>query len=560
MRLFASTGLMFQLVGQGERISIREKPPVLHLVFEALHNVALGFVDFFHIKQRAAGGKLKIVLAERLQKVAGPAVEKRVSAGGGAGGFLADERGAGGELAAGHAENAVVDDYHRHGHIAQADVGGFGDANGVACAVTGVDKHQVIGAGSLQAGSHGGQAAVGPRDAVEIQTVQRPEAAGDIRAVYPDLIEERYGTGARILSTITTILAYIGHTAGQLIAAGSILHVVTGWDSGICFVVAAAITVLYTTIGGYFAVTNTDLLQVALLIVGVSFFGVIFSGKALDTAGLSLMSLPESYFDISAWGWPTIIAMSISIIFSFYTCMDSYTRCYAARDTKTAKNGALLALVGVLLIAGASTYLGMVAKVILPDLASSSDSAASLILATFPRGVCGLVMAGILAAIMSTGDICILTVSANVTQDIYHRFINPKASDKRLLRIGMLVSLVVGILSTIFAWFMGDVMDTLLIAFTVNSAGLFLPTVCGFIWKKANAKAAVVSISASLVVVLFWFALGQLGVGGIFAIDPLWPGLIASAVTFFPLCLFSEPTQSDAERCERFMAASAENS
>lgn len=377
---------------------------------------------------------------------------------------------------------------------------------------------------------------------------------------YPDLIEERYGTGARVLSTITTILAFIGHTAGQLIAAGSILHVVTGWDSGICFVVAAAITVLYTTIGGYFAVTNTDLLQVALLIVGVSFLGVIFSGKALDTAGLSLMSLPESYFDIGAWGWPTIIAMSISIIFSFYTCMDSYTRCYAARDTKTAKNGALLALVGVLLIAGASTYLGMVAKVILPDLATSSDSAASLILATFPRGVCGLVMAGILAAIMSTGDICILTVSANVTQDIYHRFINPKASDKRLLRIGMLVSLVVGILSTIFAWFMGDVMDTLLIAFTVNSAGLFLPTVCGFVWKKANAKAAVVSISASLVVVLFWFIMGQLGVGGIFAVDPLWPGLIASAVTFIPLCLFSKPTQGDIERCEKFMAASAENS
>lgn len=372
---------------------------------------------------------------------------------------------------------------------------------------------------------------------------------------YPDMIEARYGSAARIISTVTTILAFIAHVAGQFVAAGSMLHVITDWDLKLCFIVAAAITTIYTSVGGYIAVTYTDLAQVGLLIAGVALFGVPFATSAVMDGSSSFAELPASYFDLGAMGWPTIAAMCLSIVFSFYTCMDSYTRCFAAKDTKSARNGALLALIGVVLIAGASTYLGMSAKVLLPDLASSSDSITALILQTFPSGIRGFVLVGILAAIMSTGDICLLTVSANITQDIYHRYINPKADDKKLLRLGVVATFCVGLLATFFAWFMNDVVDILVIAFTINSAGLFLPTICGMVWKKANSRATVISMSLSLIAVLVWFVADRLGCGGIFAMDPLWPGLVVSVVTFFPISLLSKPNETERLRAETFMNA-----
>lgn len=167
---------------------------------------------------------------------------------------------------------------------------------------------------------------------------------------------------------------------------------------------------------------------------------------------------------------------------SFFTSMDSYTRCIAAKDAKTARTGTIYAAVLVFIIAGASTFLGMAGKLILPDLSSSNNVIAALVVELFPHGLKGLVLIGVLSAIMSTADISVLTGSASLTKDIYQRYINPNASDKTLLRVGLIASLFVGVLGAIFGWFTQDIMNILLITFTINSAGLFLPTIgCVFL-------------------------------------------------------------------------------
>ncbi len=371
---------------------------------------------------------------------------------------------------------------------------------------------------------------------------------------YPDLIEARYGTPSRVAATVTTILAYIAYTASQFVAAGAILHVMTGWSTGVSFLVAAVITTAYTTAGGYLAVTYTDLVQVILLLVGIAFLGVPLAMHDMAAAGTGIASLPARYFDIGAWGWPSIAALGVSMIFSFFTSMDSYTRCFAARDAKTARRGALLAIAGILIIAVSSTYLGLAAKVLLPDLVSGDNSLTELIIRLFPAGLRGLVLVGILAAIMSTGDICVLTASANVTNDIYHRFLNRDASDKKLLRMGMAVSLCVGVVSALFAWYMGDIISILFVAFTINSAGLFLPTVLGMFWKRASAKAAAGSMVTALLVVLFWYVAAHLGAGGIFSVNPLWPGFLVSAAVFFGICIFGRQSPEEKARIEVFMS------
>lgn len=371
---------------------------------------------------------------------------------------------------------------------------------------------------------------------------------------YPDLMEVRYGPAARVISTVTTILAYIGQTAGQVVAAGTLLYIITGWSPGLCYLILAIVMTLYTALGGFMSMTYTNLFQFIVLILGVAVIGIPVSHGLMADRGLGLYSLPDSFFDMGAWGWPTIFATIVSVVFSFYTCMEDYSRCYSAKDERTSRNGALLAVIGVVIIAVSATYIGMAAQVLVPGLESGTESIYALALNVFPAGFRALLLIGVLAAILSTGNSCILTVSTCFSEDIYHRFINPNVDDKKLTRISTLVTFIVGILAALVGWFMQDVMDALLIAFTINSAGLFLPTV-GMFWKKSNSKAMVISSSASLAVVLIWFIAGKLGAGGIFAIDALWPGFITSVVLYFPLCLLLKPSNKETERINGFLAA-----
>ena len=368
---------------------------------------------------------------------------------------------------------------------------------------------------------------------------------------YPEFIESRYDSRARAVATVCTLLGMVGVTASQLVAAGEILNTLTGWGLGSSFLAATFVLVLYTALGGYMAVVFTDWVQVGLLLLGV-LLGVPFAARAMG--GLDGINvLPESYFDVGAWGWPTIIAFCISTIMSFFTTMDSYTRCMSAKTPSAARKGGVLAAIIILPIAISATYEGMAARVIMPELPAGMNAMTGLILNTFPVGIKGLVIVGILAAIMSSADIAIITGSANITRDIYQRYIKPDVDEKRTMKLGFVSSLGIGIVAALLAWYEQDIMNILLITFTILSAGLFFPTVMGFVWKKGSANAAFYSMLVSTAVVIFWNVGSSAGWGGVFGVDALWPGLIVSALIYFPVSLLGKQSEEEKRRIVEFL-------
>lgn len=356
---------------------------------------------------------------------------------------------------------------------------------------------------------------------------------------YPDFIESRFDRRTRIAATITTAAAYIAYAAGQLVAAGGIIHVLLGWDLGPSFALATAVVIAYTATGGYLAVTYTDWIQVILLFVGIVIIGLpvafLHAGSPAEVAA----ALPASYFELGSWGWPTIAAFVVSITLSFFTAMDGFTRCFAARSEGVAKKGAYLAVVGLVPLAFAATWLGISAAVLFPGAENSNNILTTFIIELFPVGLKGLVLIAILSALMSTADICILTASANLTRDVYQRFFDPTAGKKRMLRLSMLSSLVIGLLAAFLAWQMQDVLDTLLLAFTLNSAALFLPTIAAVYWRRVDSSAAFWSISLSFSVIILWYLAKSFELASFFKIDPLWPGLAVSIVAFVSLTLLN---------------------
>ena len=349
---------------------------------------------------------------------------------------------------------------------------------------------------------------------------------------YPDLIEQRYDTRVRLVSTVTTILAYIGYTASQLLSAAQIITSITGISLGYSFLVATTVTISYTSIGGFFAVEKTDRFQTLLVIIGVCAVAVPLTWNSLGDVS-RLTELPTGFFRFGAWGWGAILAMFISMVLTFFTSMDSYTRCYAAKTKRTARDGSLLAALIVLCISVSICFLGMSAKLIIPAGEDGTSTLIRLIIHVFPVGVKGLMLVAILSAIMSTADTCILCASANLTRDIYQRFINPKARQAKVMRLSIASSALVGVVGALVGWYSQSIIDLLIMAFTINSAALFLPTLGVFFWKRATSDAAFWSISVALATVIGWYmARGAFPDVALFAIDPVWPGLAASALFF----------------------------
>ncbi|MGH8242181.1 MAG: sodium:solute symporter family protein [Steroidobacteraceae bacterium] len=354
---------------------------------------------------------------------------------------------------------------------------------------------------------------------------------------YPDFIEQHYDRRTRVVATATTVLAFTAYSAGQLAAAAALLQVMLGWEYETALLLAGAVVILYTAIGGYLAVTYTDWVQVVLLLLGVVVIGIPVAISAAGGWSDMRAVLPDSYYELGAQGWDRIAALVVSMVLAFFVGMDSFSRCFAARDPAAAKSGTLFAAVLILPLAVASVWLGLACAVLYPDAANSASILATFVLDAFPAGLKGLMLVAVLSAIMSTADICILTASANYARDIHQRFINPGLGPRAMLRLGILASAAVGLLSMLLAWKMRDIIDILQLGFTINAAGLFLPTVAAIYWDRVSADAAFWSTSASLVIVIGWRVAAEAGAGSIFAIDPLWPGLLVSVVLLVGLTL-----------------------
>ncbi|PWL56332.1 MAG: Na+/proline symporter [Desulfovibrionaceae bacterium] len=364
--------------------------------------------------------------------------------------------------------------------------------------------------------------------------------AGDAHGhiTYPDFIEKHYGSRCRVVSTVTAFCANIGYTSSQLLATALIMNQLTGWSLGLSFVVSTAVTVLYTAAGGFLAMDETCRFQAALIFIGTGLVGMPLTLWAVGEAGHAAAELPAgftSFGGVSGW---SLVGMFLSVIMTFYTSSDSYIRCFSAKSRRAATVGTMLAALLIVSIGVSVCVMGLGARLLFPELGDGANAFITIIMRLFPSGVKGLMLVVLLAAIMSTACSCILAASANITRDIYQRFINPGAPDRRVVGLSVAGSVLVGAVSALLAWYVRDIIGLLFMAFTINSASLFLPTLGAYFWRRGTERAAFWSIALSLATVLVWYAGRECLPGAaLFDVDPVWPGLALSAALFFSLSL-----------------------
>ncbi len=323
----------------------------------------------------------------------------------------------------------------------------------------------------------------------------------------PEFLEKRYSTGARNYLSWMSIIAYILTKISVTIFAGAIVFTAIGvefWTGAIIVVVATGV---YTVFGGLKAVLYTDMIQMFVLIGGslaVTFFGLQELGgwgALQEGVGDGFMSMWKPMNDPD-FPW-TGILFGAPILGVWYWCTDQYIvqRVLSARNIENARKGTIFG--GFLKML--PLFLFVVPGVIAYALSQKGvftmeDSDQALIVMVknmVPAGVRGLVIAGLLAALMSSLSSVFNSCSTLFTIDIYKRW-KPESSEKKLVRIGQMATLIMVVIGLIWIPIMERISGQLYTYLQTVQAYISPPIAAvfllGIFFKRLNAKGAIASL------------------------------------------------------------------
>ena len=337
----------------------------------------------------------------------------------------------------------------------------------------------------------------------------------------PEFFERRYSPGARMfVSGINIVMIISANIATALYAGATVLTDLLGWASEFYFLLAvAAIAVAagtYTILGGLRSVLWTDLLQSTLLVVGgVVTFSVSLSaaggwGAVLptyDATGRSLWTVVQPWNH--AFGWlPILTGAMILGVHGHCTDHDYVQRALAARSVFHSKMGALFAAFLKVLALFIIAAPGVIAAKLLPGLAHPDQAYARLVTTYVPPGLAGLVLAGLLAAILGTVAAGLSASASMVSYDFVQRFA-PRLSDQTRVRLGRGIMVGILVLCATLAPQIRDfkgVFSYLVQVWSLLAPPVFVCVVAGIFTRRASARGATATLATGSVlgVVTFW--------------------------------------------------------
>ncbi len=337
----------------------------------------------------------------------------------------------------------------------------------------------------------------------------------------PEFFERRYNSGSRLfVAGINIVMILAANIVTALYAGATVISDLMGWTSAFHFnlavLVIAVAAGLYTVLGGLRSVLWVDLMQATLLVLGGALTLILAVNAAggveavlahRDATGDNPWSIVRSWSH--PYGWlPLITGAVILGVHSHCTDHDYVQRALAARSVFHSKMGAVFAgflkVLALFIIAAP----GVVAAKLIPGLDHPDQAYTRLITEYVPSGLVGLVMAGLLAAILGTVAAGLSASSAMVVFDFVGRS-SPTMTEDRKVKLGRAVMIGILILCAVLApsikSFQG-VFGYLVRIWSLLAPPVFVCVVFGIFSKRATSKGAVSTLAVGCVLgaVAFW--------------------------------------------------------
>ena len=348
------------------------------------------------------------------------------------------------------------------------------------------------------------------------------------------VLERRYNPAARHASALIMLVYALMIGATSTIAIGTVMQVLFGLPFWVSILVGGGVVVLYSTIGGMWSLTLTDIVQFLIMTIGLVF--LLMPMSISDAGGWDAMvaALPARYFDFTAIGWDTIITYFLIYFFGIFIGQDIWQRVFTARSEGVAKVAGTAAGLYCVLYGLAGALIGMAAKVLLPDLENVNNAFASVVQQSLPNGIRGLVIAAALAALMSTAAAGLLAASTTVVQDLLPRLRQGRESGNGDVHENRIATLLLGAVVLAIALVVSDVISALTLAYNLLVGGMLIPLIGAIYWKRATTAGAITSMSLGFVTALFFMFKD-----GLDANTPIYYSLSVALVSFVVVSLLS---------------------
>lgn len=363
----------------------------------------------------------------------------------------------------------------------------------------------------------------------------------------PDLLEARYDRFARLFGTLAIVISYVGITSYQFIGGGDILSLIfpETIDPMTGRYIIAGFVILFTALAGMKSVAYLDVI-IGVLATLTTVIAVPFLISAAGGWSGVRAALPDSHFTVfGPFKWYQTLNYFLPTLLLLLGNQTMYQKFFSARSERDAKISVTGWLIGTLIletviialaVVGSAIYQGIEPRTVIPVAARQG----------LPAILGALLLGGIFGQVLSTANNFLFSPASNLIHDVYHRFINPQASERRILLWSRGIVIVLGGVALALAVFTESVLKMMLYAYTVYGAGVTPVVLAAFFWKRANRHGALASIVSGTAVSIGWnLVAGMESTSAFIAftqeVDAVIPALLLSTLLLVGVSLATAP-------------------
>ncbi|MEZ8738537.1 sodium/proline symporter PutP [Photobacterium swingsii] len=373
----------------------------------------------------------------------------------------------------------------------------------------------------------------------------------------PEFLARRFDDKSKLIQTISAffiLLFFLFYTSSGLVAGGKLFETVFGLDYTIAVIVGTVCVVSYTLFGGFLAVSWTDLVQgllmsAALLIVPIAAMngGVGDLTAALELKNPELMTL---FNDVKGEPLSAIAIISLAAWgLGYFGQPHILARFKATRSNADIATARRIAVVWTALSMAGAILVGLVGILYVDnqlagDLADGEKIFMLLVNSMFHPVIAGILLAAILAAIMSTADSQLLVSSSALAEDFYKQVFRPQASQDEIVMVGRAAVIILSIVALVLAMNPdSSVLGLVSYAWAGFGAAFGPALLLSLYWKGMNRNGALAGIVVGAMTVVIWKQLN----GGIFDLYEIVPGFILATISIIAISSLTGNASSEVE-------------
>lgn len=404
--------------------------------------------------------------------------------------------------------------------------------------------------------------------------------AGDAITV-PDFLSNRFHEKKKVIlgvSAIFILIFFTIYTASCFVTCGKLFSTLFDADYHLMMICGALFVVVYTFIGGFLAESVSDFMQAVVMVVAlvaILVLGTVSAGgidavidNVKDIPGyLSIFSMAAPQVDAEEiqqtangialfgnakeYGFLTIIS-TLSWGLGYFGVPQVLLRFMAIEKESALKQSRRIATVWCVISLVAAVCIGVIGRALFPveaSLATASDAENVFVVLSqslLPAVLAGIIMAGILAATISSSDSYLLIAASAVSKNLYEGILKKNnVDDKKVMNVSRIVLLLIALVGVIIAWDENSVIFTIVSFAWAGFGATFGPVMLfSLFWRRINRAGAIAGMFSGGIMVFVWKLLLK-PMGGIFAVYELLPAFIISSVVIVVVSLCTKEPEEE---------------